>query len=127
MMEENSDIFLGGGDALVYLTRSMHKKYSTTFVWGHPFSTYVSYDLFLNPFCVRDFIDLVLSSPSLTLLVCHSVLLLLYLRNSKIDIFVSRTHHFLAPHSVSTSLPLPFVNVGFKLSVILPFMIADVA
>ena len=87
-MEENSDIFLGGGDALVYLTRSMHKKYSTTFVWGHPFSTYVSYDLFFHPFCVRDFIDLVLSSPSLTLLVCHSVLLLLYLRNSKIDIFV---------------------------------------
>ena len=42
MMEENNDIFLAGGDALVYLTGPMHKKYSTTFVWGHSFSTYVS-------------------------------------------------------------------------------------
>ena len=42
MMEENNDIFLAGGDALVYLARPMHKKYSTTFVWGHSFSTYVS-------------------------------------------------------------------------------------
>ena len=40
-MEKNNDIFLAGGDALVYLTVPMHKKYSTTFVWGHPFSTYV--------------------------------------------------------------------------------------
>ena len=44
MMEENSDIFLAGGDALVYLAEPMHKKYSTRFVCGHPFSTYVSYD-----------------------------------------------------------------------------------
>ena len=43
MMEEN-DIFLGGGHTLVYLADAMHKKYSTTFVWGHLFSTYVSYD-----------------------------------------------------------------------------------
>ena len=42
MMEENNDIFHAGGDALVYLAVPMHKKYSTTFVWGHPFSTYVS-------------------------------------------------------------------------------------
>ena len=48
MMEENNDIFLAGGDALVYLAGPMHKKYSTTFVWGHPFSTYVSYDQFFN-------------------------------------------------------------------------------
>ena len=41
-MEENSNIFLVGDDALVYLIVPMHKKYSTTFVWGHPFSTYVS-------------------------------------------------------------------------------------
>ena len=41
-MEENSHIFLAGGDALVYLAVLMHKKYSTTFVWGHPFSMYVS-------------------------------------------------------------------------------------
>ena len=49
MMEENNDIFLVGGDALVYLGKPTHKKYSTTFVWGHPFSTYVSYDQFFNP------------------------------------------------------------------------------
>ena len=48
-MEENSDIFLAGGDALVYLAEPMHKKYSTRFVCGHPFSTYVSYDWFSNP------------------------------------------------------------------------------
>ena len=40
MMEENSDIFLAGGDALVYLAE--HKEYFTKFVWGHPFGTYVS-------------------------------------------------------------------------------------
>ena len=48
MMEENSDIFLAGGNALWHLAKPMHKKYSTKFVWGHPFSTYVSFDLFFN-------------------------------------------------------------------------------
>ena len=43
-LEENNDIFLAGGDALVFLAEPMHKKYSATFAWGHPFSTYVSYD-----------------------------------------------------------------------------------
>ena len=38
MIEENNDIFLGGGDALVYLAGPMHKKYSTIFVWGYLFS-----------------------------------------------------------------------------------------
>ena len=42
MMEENSAIFLAGGDALLYLVGPTHKKCSTAFVWGHPFSTYVS-------------------------------------------------------------------------------------
>ena len=37
-MEEKNDIFL----ALVYLVVPMHKKYSTTFAWGHAFSMYVS-------------------------------------------------------------------------------------
>ena len=46
MTEENNDTVLAGGDALVYLGRPIHKKYSTTFVWDHPFSTYVSYDRF---------------------------------------------------------------------------------
>ena len=53
-MEEYNDIFLAGGDALVYLTEPMRKKYSTKLVWGHPFSTYIFYDLFFNsPFPVR--------------------------------------------------------------------------
>ena len=43
-MEENNDIILPGGDALVPLAEAMHKKYFTKFVWGHPFSAYVSYD-----------------------------------------------------------------------------------
>ena len=38
MMEENN-IFLAGGDTLVYLAVPLYKKYFTTFVWGHPFST----------------------------------------------------------------------------------------
>ena len=38
-MEENNDIFLAGGDALVYLTEPIHKKYSTTYVSSDPFST----------------------------------------------------------------------------------------
>ena len=35
-MGETNDIFLTGGDALVYLTETMHNKYSTKFVWGYP-------------------------------------------------------------------------------------------
>ena len=35
MMEENSDIFLAGGDPLVCLAGPMHKKYSTTCAWSH--------------------------------------------------------------------------------------------
>ena len=41
MIEENKDIFLAGRDALVHFAGPMHKKYSTRFVWGYPFSTYV--------------------------------------------------------------------------------------
>ena len=48
MIEENNDIFLAGRDALVYLAAPLHKKYSTTIVLGHPFSTCVSYDRFFN-------------------------------------------------------------------------------
>ena len=47
-MEENDAIFLTAGDALVYLAKPLFKKYSITFVWGYPFSTYVSYDQFFN-------------------------------------------------------------------------------
>ena len=48
MIEENNDMFLAGGDALVYLTELMDKKYSTAIVRAHPFSTYVSYYQFFN-------------------------------------------------------------------------------
>ena len=41
-MEKNNHIFLDDIDALVYLAVPMHKKYSKTFVWIRPFSTYVS-------------------------------------------------------------------------------------
>ena len=41
--EENSD-----GDVLVYLAGPMHKRYSSTFVWAIPFSTYVCYDRFFS-------------------------------------------------------------------------------
>ena len=48
-MEEYSDIFLAGGDALVYLAEPIHQKHSKKCVWNHPFSTYVSsYDQFFN-------------------------------------------------------------------------------
>ena len=49
MEENNNDIFHASGHALVYLAEATHKKYSTTFVWDHPFSTYISYDRFFNP------------------------------------------------------------------------------
>ena len=42
MMEEKNDIFLVGGDALVYLTVPVNKKYSKIFVWCPPFSKQVS-------------------------------------------------------------------------------------
>ena len=41
MMEENNNIFLAGGDTLVYLPEPTHKKYCIKFAWGHPFSSYV--------------------------------------------------------------------------------------
>ena len=44
MMEENNNIFLAGGNALVYLAIPLHKKYSVTLVWGNSFSMYISYD-----------------------------------------------------------------------------------
>ena len=38
-MEGNNDIFFAGADALKYLAGPVHKKYSMTFIWGHPFDT----------------------------------------------------------------------------------------
>ena len=42
IIEENHNISLADGNALVYFVGPMHKKYSATFIWGHPFSAYVS-------------------------------------------------------------------------------------
>ena len=56
MMEKINGIYLVGGDALAYLAEPMCKKQSTKFVWGHPFSTYASYDQFFNsPLPVRSY------------------------------------------------------------------------
>ena len=141
-MEENNDIFLGGGDALVHLAGQIHKKYSTIFVWGHPFSTYVSYDRFFNPlplcthmcsfrvtppFCAPDFIDLIRSSPILIMFVCAIVPLYCFTSEIQELMFLSQT---LATfwHLIQVTeayLGRRFVNGGFKLLVILLFMIAD--
>ena len=75
----------------------------------------------LTSFCVCDFIDLVLSSSFFTLFVCHSFLILFYLRNSRSDFFV--TDYFPASHSVSITLP----RKTLWLSVILSFMITKEA
>ena len=39
--------FLADGGALVYLAEPILKKIFTRFVWGHPFSTYVSHNVLL--------------------------------------------------------------------------------
>ena len=62
MMEENNDIFLAGGDALVYLAEPMYKKYSTKLFWGNSFSTYVSYDVLFSP-CTQLYTFLMNSPP----------------------------------------------------------------
>ena len=61
-MEENNDIFLAGGDALVYLAEPMYKKYSTKLFWGTSFSTYVSYDVLFSP-CTQLYTFLMNSPP----------------------------------------------------------------
>ena len=48
-MEGNNDIFLTGDNALGYLAGPMHKKYTMTFIWGHPLSTCRPYDQFFDP------------------------------------------------------------------------------
>ena len=48
-MTEENNIFPASGDVLVYLAEPLHKKYSTTFIWGYPFSRYVSYDRIFKP------------------------------------------------------------------------------
>ena len=35
----NNNIFLAGDDTLGYLAGTVHKKYSMTFIRGHPFSS----------------------------------------------------------------------------------------
>ena len=41
MVEENNYVFLTDVDAPMYLAEPMHKEYSTIFVWGYLFSTYM--------------------------------------------------------------------------------------
>ena len=64
-MKENNDIFLADGDVMVYLAEPLHKKYSATFVWVHPFSAYVSYDLFLNSLPLYASVHILDDSPPL--------------------------------------------------------------
>ena len=50
MTKENSNIFLAGGNALVYFAKPMHKKCSKTCFWGHPFvRTYLMTDFSTSP------------------------------------------------------------------------------
>ena len=62
-MEESNDIFVAGGDALVYLAKPMHKKYSKTFVRNHPLSTYISYDRFFKPIPLYALVKILDDSP----------------------------------------------------------------
>ena len=71
-----------------------------------PFAYVYFYFLCLFPYAY--FSDLILSSHILTLLVYYSFLTLFYLKNSRIDDFVSDTHDFLASHSVSSYLGRSF-------------------
>ena len=81
------------------------RTYLTT-DFSSPLTTFTHiYAFRVTPFCVCDFIDLIVYSPILTLLDCNSFLMLFCLRNSRSDVFVSDTHHFLVAHSVSSSLP----------------------
>ena len=52
-MEENKDIFLGSGDALLYLTGPVYKKYFTKFFWCYPFNTYLMTDFSTLPLPVH--------------------------------------------------------------------------
>ena len=49
MMEKNNNVFLAGGDALLYFAEPMYKKYSTLFAAIHLLRTYLIAD-FLTPF-----------------------------------------------------------------------------
>ena len=151
-MKRNSDILLAGDDALGYLAGPMHKKYSMTFIWSHPFRTCGSYDQFFNPFYITPsahmyvfrvpppFVYVILSiwyRLSRFEFAClkqfpHIVLSQKF-RNtwlnlsSLLALFLSDTHNFLASDSVPSSLHWKAfsLTVAFKLLVILPFIIAD--
>ena len=77
MMEENVDILLDGCDDLVYLSDQCTKNIPQHLFGAiHLERTYLTTDFMT--FCVRDSIDLILFSPILTLLICHSFLILLF-------------------------------------------------
>ena len=101
-------------------------KFDSFIVQASQLKVHDSQPLSVTPFCIYDFINLILSSPILTLFLCHSFLILFYLRNSRTDVFVSDTHYLLTfIQFLVAYLGGLFVNGGFKLSVILPFMIAE--
>ena len=88
MMEE---IFFAGGDALVYLAKQMHKNCSITFVWGHPFSTYLSHDLIFNPIPLYAPIHILDDSPPFPHL-CKYLMHGQFLNQKQIRIFECRIH-----------------------------------
>ena len=96
MMEENNDIFLAGDDALVYLAGPMHTKNIPQRLFGtiHLVRTYLMTN-FSNPLPLARVLHIQSKPP---------FVILFYLRNSRINVFVSYTH-FLASHLVSYSLP----------------------
>ena len=117
-MEENNDISLAGTDALVYWPEQGTKNIPQHLFGAiHLVLTYLmtnfstplprckhKYASSVTPFCLCDFIDLILSSTILTLLICHSFLTLFYLRICRIDGLFSDTQYFLASELVYSSL-----------------------
>ena len=95
-MEENSDIFFAGGSVL---GEPIHKKYSTTFYLGHPFSMYGSYDWFFNPLPVYALVH-ILDDPSLFPQLCKYLIDSLFLNqktNKNIQISYSLKYRH-SPH-----------------------------
>ena len=116
-MKENNDISLAGTAALVYWPEQGTKNIPQHLFGIHLVLTYLmtnfstplprckhKYASSVTPFCLCDFIDLILSSTILTLLICHSFLTLFYLRICRIDGLFSDTQYFLASGLVYSSL-----------------------
>ena len=115
MMEENNDIFLGDGDASgrTNAQKIFHKicvgpsiqyvRILRPIFQPPPHCTHM-YSLKVTPLLHTSFhrFDTLLSHFDFARL--PQFFILLYFTNSRTDVFVSDTHHFLASHSVSSSL-----------------------